>query len=304
MNLKSNRRHYLILPMILLQFFVVNQFSPVSWGQKVDRVIASRDVPVEFARIGEGHYFIDFGKTTFGNLWVNPTGPPGHKGALVVHLGEALSGPKSVDRKPGGTVRYHRFELDFSGSDWVSPTFHWKGPGWMKSGWLDPPKVAAERGMTPFRYAEIENAPRDLSGDDVWRESYHVPFDDDASEFVSSDPHLNSVWQLCKHSIKATSAFGVYIDGDRERKPYEADILINQLSHYCVDARYQTAQRTLEYILQHPTWPTEWRLQTPIIACNDWIWSGDETLIRRHYDMLVQCALIDRASLIWSVEGK
>jgi hypothetical protein len=30
----------------------------------------------------------------------------------------------------------------------------------------------------------------------------------------------------------------IYVDGDRERIPYEADAYINMLSHYAVDSEY------------------------------------------------------------------
>ena len=54
---------------------------------------------------------------------------------------------------------------------------------------------------------------------------------------------------------------GLYIDGDRERIPYEADALINQLSHYALDTEYSLARNTFEHLMLHPTWPTEWHLQ-------------------------------------------
>ena len=49
---------------------------------------------------------------------------------------------------------------------------------------------------------------------------------------------LNQVWDLCKYSIKATTFNGLYVDGDRERIPYEADAYLNQLSHYTTDREY------------------------------------------------------------------
>ncbi|MGI6302875.1 MAG: hypothetical protein ACOX52_17715 [Verrucomicrobiota bacterium] len=55
-----------------------------------------------------------------------------------------------------------------------------------------------------------------------------------------------------------TSFAGIYIDGDRERIPYEGDAYINQLGHYAVDREYAIARRTIEHFMDHPTWPTEW----------------------------------------------
>lgn len=106
----------------------------------------------------------------------------------------------------------------------------------------------------------------------------HYPFDDDVSRFTSSDPVLNDVWDLCKHSIKATSFCGVYIDGDRERIPYEADAYIDQLCHYCVDREYAMVRYTHEYLLMHPTWPTEWILHSVLMAWADYLYTGNNPL--------------------------
>ena len=37
-----------------------------------------------------------------------------------------------------------------------------------------------------------------------------------------------------------------------------AILYINQLCHYGVDAEYEMARASLEYLLFYPTWPTEW----------------------------------------------
>jgi len=94
--------------------------------------------------------------------------------------------------------------------------------------------------VLPFRFCEIENLPDVLTAADIRQTFVHIPFNDGAATFESSDPVLNDVWALCKHTVKATSFCGLYVDGDRERVPYEGDAYINQLSHYCVDAEYQT----------------------------------------------------------------
>jgi alpha-L-rhamnosidase len=110
--------------------------------------------------------------------------------------------------------------------------------------------------------------------------------DDGATTFTSSDTGLNKVWDFCKYTIKATSFSGYYVDGDRERIPYEADALITQLSHYASDAEFTMAERTLAYLIYHPTWPTEWSLQNILIAWNDYLYSGDQRLVRKLYPQL------------------
>lgn len=89
--------------------------------------------------------------------------------------------------------------------------------------------------VLPFRYVEIEGYPGTVKDANVVRSSVYYLSDDFASNFNSSDSVLNAVWKLCKYSVKALSFAGIYMDGDRERIPYEVDAHINQLSNYCVD---------------------------------------------------------------------
>ncbi|MCW1925291.1 family 78 glycoside hydrolase catalytic domain [Luteolibacter arcticus] len=269
-------------------------------AQERSPVVASKEAPVKAEKQADGRWFIDFGKATFGTVEItSPDAKAGSK--MTVHLGEALAGPTAVNRKPSGTVRYQGGEVTLKARTPVSPELSWKPPGWMKEGWLSLPKGCPE--MMPFRYVEIEGAPPSFSADQIRRVSWTVPFDDSASAFQSSSPDLDAVWDLCKHSIKATTFMGLYVDGDRERKPYEADVLINQLGHYCVDARYDTARLTHEYLLEKPTWPTEWRLQSVILAWHDFLWSGDDRSLRKHYATLKGRAMIERRTPDGFFEG-
>jgi hypothetical protein len=76
------------------------------------------------------------------------------------------------------------------------------------------------------------------------------------------------------------------VDGDRERIPYEADAYLNQLSHYGVDREYTMARHTHEYLITHPTWPTEWILHSVLMAWADYLYTGDVESIEHYYDDL------------------
>ncbi|WP_081885699.1 family 78 glycoside hydrolase catalytic domain [Haloferula sp. BvORR071] len=251
-------------------------------------VISAAEAPVSCEKKGEGHWFVDFGKAAFGNVAITADA----NAKVTLHMGEALSAPGVINRKPGGTVRYQKHELELTARKEASPKLSWQPPDWMKSGFLDLPKGSPE--VMPFRYVEIEGAPSSFTADQIRRISWSVAFNEAASDFDSSSPELNAVWKLCKHSIKATSFLGLYVDGDRERKPYEADVLINQLSHYCLDAHYDTARLTHEYLLETPTWPTEWRLQSVILGWHDFLWSGDDASLKKHYNDLKGRAMTER----------
>ena len=179
---------------------------------------------------------------------------------MSVSVGEMkIKDDFSIDSDPGKNIRYFQNHLILN-----------KGTQWYEVGWPNNPKRASNRFMIempdyigevyPFRYVEIENYNGDLKEVDVIRTNINYAFDENASSFVSSDSILNQVWDLCKYSMKATSFCGFYVDGDRERIPYEADAFINQLSHYAVDAEYSIARGSMKHLLFNPTWPTEWTL--------------------------------------------
>jgi len=90
------------------------------------------------------------------------------------------------------------------------------------------------------------------------------------------------VWDFCKYSIKATSLFSHYVDGERERMPYEGDAYINQLGHFCCDANYALAKRTIDHFMHNGqfTWPTEWLLLTPLLVRDYLLYSGDKAAVQ------------------------
>ena len=253
----------------------------------VKQLVKTPCEPVSVSSPAPGVRFADFGKAAFGQLRFEADVPSAC--IVEVHLGESASGGL-VNRNPGGSVRYcsyavklepgkRPYKLDFRPdprNTRRTPTSSGTVPVLM-------PEYIGE--VYPFRYCEMDGLP-DGSHVRFFRDDVHYPFDGSASDFHCSDSVLNMVWDLCKYSVKATSFAGVYVDGDRERIPYEADALINQLSHYGVDAEYSVARRTAEFLFEHPTWPTEWHLQMVSIAWYDYLYTGDKALIRKYYDLL------------------
>ena len=253
----------------------------------VKQLVKTPCEPVSVSSPAGGVLFADFGRAAFGQLRLEAELPCGSE--VTVHLGESALGGR-VNRNPGGSVRYCRYALHLEAGkhsyalELVSdPRNTRRTP--TSSGTLPilMPDYIGE--VYPFRYCEIEGLP-DGAAVRLVRDDVHYPFNDSASDFHCSDSVLNKVWDLCKYSVKATSFAGVYVDGDRERIPYEADALINQLSHYGVDAEYSIARRTAEYLFEHPTWPTEWHLQMVSIAWYDYLYTGDKALIRKYYEIL------------------
>jgi alpha-L-rhamnosidase len=140
--------------------------------------------------------------------------------------------------------------------------------------------------VTPFRYCELENCSFEINRANIFQKIYTYYFDESSSSFTSSDTVLNQIWDICKYSIRATSFTGIYIDGDRERIPYEADAYINQLGHYYTDREYSMARVTNEYFIKHPTWPTEWILHTIPMFYNDLMFTGNLESAHEFYNEL------------------
>lgn len=241
-----------------------------------------RKLPVMVQQSDEQTTFIDFGRASFASLELSLESAV-EGDTIYVAIGEdAVDG--RVNDKPHGTVRYYRYPLVLKQGRHTYPIIpaHDKrntGPqAILVADYLDE--------VAPMRYCQIEGYRGKVEREDVVRHTMIYPFDYDAAQFSSSDPTLNAVWELCKYTIKATSAFGIYVDGDRERIPYEADAIINQLSHYTTDREYAMGRRSSEYLLEHPTWPTEWILQALIIAWNDYMYTGDSRSIEANYEVL------------------
>ena len=247
--------------------------------------------PEKLVRTGESSYFADFGKDAFGTLALEIA--PERKDTIIVHLGEKPNGMNRIDRNPGGTIRYHRILLPVEPgitrytAD-IPPDPRNTGPAAVHL----PDSIDV---ITPFRYCELENCNFELRPENIRQKTYWHYFRNENSAFISSDTVLNKVWDISKYTIKATSFAGLYIDGDRERIPYEADAYINQLSHYYSDREYSLARRTNEYFIDHPTWPTEWILQTPLMFYNDFMFTGNPESVQRFYKELQHKTLIDLA---------
>lgn len=245
-----------------------------------NRLVETEIKPRKLVRTGNDSWFADFGKDAFGKILIELK--PEKKDTLIIHLGEKLSGENRIDREPGGTIRYHRIIMPVEPGKTlyvaeIPPDQRNTGPAAVHL----PDSVGV---VTPFRYCEIENL--DTEPDRIIQKALWHYFDDSSSAFISSDTILNRVWDISKYTIKATSFAGIYIDGDRERIPYEADAYINQLGHYYTDREFSMARRTNEYFIDHPTWPTEWILQTVLMFYNDFMHTGNPESAANFYKEL------------------
>ncbi|GAA5484580.1 LamG-like jellyroll fold domain-containing protein [Haloferula sargassicola] len=259
-----------------------NDSTGYNWAGRYQPAFETTVVPKLVIDHGGGRFFIDFGRAGFGYLSVrfngNFAGVPvtarfsEHAvGNTVVSAGGSTTNPDEARETltlQNGDVTYDIRSPDVSG-DGIRVDV-WAGGV-----------------VVPFRYVELSGCPTGITAEDVRQHLMHVPFDEDAASFSSSDATLDAVWEMCRYSMKATSFAGIYVDGDRERLPYEADAYINQLGHYAVDREFATARYSYEWLLDHSTWPTEWKLHFPLMAWADYQYTGNLEALAANYDALV-----------------
>ena len=249
--------------------------------------------PFEFEKRGDT-YFIDFGKAAFATIDFTYNAKTVH--TLTFRIGEQLAG-KNINRKPFETshIRYQEIQVQVKPEQTkyqlpIKPNKRNTLPGKAL------PLPEGFPVLMPFRYAEVDGAQEPLTAENFTQLAYHSYWDDNSSSFTSSDDILNQIWDLCKYSIKATTFNGLYVDGDRERIPYEADAYLNQLSHYTTDREYAIARQTIEYFMEHPTWPTEWQQHVALMFYADYMYTGNTELIEKYYDQLKYKTLYELAN--------
>ena len=260
-----------------------------SYSTAAPPVAQTPTAPLSITQLAAGHVFIDFGRAAFG--WLELTFDAPSAGAVVsVSLGEKANG-QAVDLAPGGTIRAakvnitvqqgqhtYRVQTPKDATNTTSPAF---------------PLPASLGVVMPFRYAEVSNAPVALTKDSARQIALAYPFDDGAASFSSSNATLNAVWELSRYSIKATTFADIYIDGDRERRPYEADAYIQQLGHYAIDRDYALARKSHEYLMVNSTWPTEWKFHSIMMAWADWMYTGNTESLAKQYAALKQSKTLE-----------
>ena len=235
--------------------------------------------PTSFRQLNETAFFADFGHEFMGGLTLRlpvrafPVGT-----ALQVTLGEELVGDPSTSTLILSPMR--------TGNQYSNQ--------WTIT--ADPPNEATtfeHHEYMVFRYATVEvvsphplpvqsDAPElDLA---AWRVSY--PWRDGDSRFSSSDDMLNAVWQLCANTLRFTSLDTATDSNTRERTPYEADSYITAISRLALQAEFAWPRHSWRYNILNPTWPTEWRQTTPLMALADFMATGEMELFATFRDAL------------------
>lgn len=249
-------------------------------------------MPELLTNTGPGRWFADFGQDAFGYARVKAHGD---FSPIIVQarFGEMSNGLAVQTSPPTfSKVRYSNATFNLSNGDL---TYQVRPPEFTyPKGAISPTNYGL---VIPFRYLELENFPGTLAPSDILQMRLLSGFNTNAASFNSSSAALNKIWDLCRNSMQVLTFDGIYVDGDRERKPYESDSYIHQLSSYAVDREFTLPRYSFEYLLEHPTWPTEWKFHDVFMAWADYMQTGNTNLLNQHYDKL------QWNSLTWAATG-
>jgi hypothetical protein len=237
-------------------------------------------VPVSIIDKGNGNYFIDFGRDAFANLKITLSSTNGGE-VINIKTGEQkLSGQNAINMNPVGNIY---IESNIS---------HWEGNITLAAGTQT--YTVGDYYKYPFRYVEINGYSGTFNSSMVRQVSYFYPSSETAANFSSNDSRLNQIWELCKYSMKPTSWCGVYVDGVREHTPYEADAYINQLSDYSTDREYSLGHYSIQYLMAHPTWPSDWTPQMLLMADAEYMYTGNKDNLEQYYEAFKTSAHINK----------
>jgi alpha-L-rhamnosidase len=274
----------------VVQHFITGSATNIFAGRYPLNFVAA--TPVLLTNTAPGRWFADFGQDAFGYARVHANGAFSPT-TVQVRFGEMSNGFAVNTTTPSGSmVRYTNTSFNLvSGNS----TYSIRPPAYSyPAGAINPTGCGA---VMPFRYLELTNFPGALSLTDVVQMRLLSYFNTNAASFNSSSAALDRIWNLCRNSMQILTFDGIYVDGDRERKPYEADAYIHQLSSYAVDREFTLPRHSLEYLLQHPTWPTEWKFFDIFMAWADYIQTGNSNLLNQYYTML------QADSFTWAATG-
>ena len=263
----------------LLVFFEQN-IDDLSFVEKLVRGKELKPVSVTVNKAG--HTVVDFGKHGFGWIEVDAA----KAGEYVFAWGENLNAEGAVETNrlytlDEGHIRCAVTKSRFDGPGTVRIPYQAGNNSVFHDG-----KVGTFGVLMPFRWLEVAKCPFPITKENVRQVPVYYPYDMEEESFVCDNANLVKVHDFCKHSIRATTYTGKFIDGDRERLPYEADSYITLMSTYAMTSDGTLSRPMVDYLATHSTWPTEWKQFFIRLVYEDWMHSGETDLVRKHWKLM------------------
>ena len=256
---------------------------PVARPAETTSVVRGQAVgPRSMAMNGAGHVLIDFGLHQFGWLEVDVSAPGEYEfawGEMIDARGCVVTDERMTRREGAIRCAVTSGSFDATGRCRI-PYVAGNGSSFNERA------VGPHGTVMPFRWLEVRKCPFALTLDNVRQVPLYHPYDMSEESFSCDSESLVRVHDFCKHTIRATTYAGKFIDGDRERLPYEADSYITQLGTYAVTSDQTLVRRMTDFLATHSTWPTEWKQFFIRIVYEDWMHSGETDKVRRHWALM------------------
>ncbi|WP_214463663.1 family 78 glycoside hydrolase catalytic domain [Levilactobacillus brevis] len=233
----------------------------IPYRSESTRRLETHEPTKKIIQLGKADYLIDLGKEIIGSLKVNIE-------CKTVQRCNVFMGEQLLD---DGHVRHHLAA----------------GPDYVENWILTPGKNKFETfQIKNFRYIELVGLDRIPDQNEVNGWTTIQKFDDREGEFESDNILLNREYELSKYTIKATNQ-DIFVDSQaRERRPYEGDLLVNGLTSFAVSSYYSLNRHSLDYLIDNPTWPEDYKLFNVEMAWLDYLYTGDDDLLKNRYEDL------------------
>ena len=234
--------------------------------------------PINITQTGTNQKLLDYGKTAFGSIEIISDQPALFKFELL-EKSEVLVNPNN------------RLSLGyFIGNEKITDSTIVKLPKRNI-----PSQKSLPLGMTgvvPFRYVRISSDKENLNYQ-VKQIKIKYPYKENPSNFISSNKQLNEVWRLATDTIKNTSFSNFFVDGNRERKPYEADAYFTYLSQNALYNDNKIALNTIEYLTKEPTEILDWAITYIFLIKEYYMQTGDKDFLINLYPELEKRLFLD-----------
>ena len=209
-------------------------------------------------KLGDQDYLVDLGKEIIGSLKVNLQSLLNQR--VTILMGEQL--------QDDGHVRHHLA----AGPDYVENWTFVKGQNQFTT-----------LQVKNFRYIELVGFQGNLNENDIDGWAIEQPFESQESAFDSDNDLLNREYEMSKYTIKATNQ-DVYVDSQaRERRPYEGDLLVNGNTSFVVSSKYSLNRHSMDYLIDNPTWPEDYKLYSIEMAWQDYLYTGNDEFLKNRY---------------------
>lgn len=217
-------------------------------------------MPQSIQKKADGSFLVDFGREIIGTIRLNINGT---NADVTFQYGEQLDENGNAQYKMATGNTYQET---------------WK----IKNG----PQEISGIGMKTFRYVTILNMPVDLTEDQITGLTVRSAFDENASDFESSNSILNDLYDMTKYTSKMTTQ-GLYVDTqNRERLAYEGDTLITGMTSFSYSPTSTAFKYSAEYLLDNTTWPSEYSIYNIMAIYKHYLYTGDKRMLEEAYQAL------------------